>query len=132
MYKKALLFNLILAGSLLGQSPITENISADQWTDSNKATLLRGEVKREGKLLFTIERLGNAAYIKLPKTPSALQRGIWNFEVNHAGHSSFASWDSKKRGWKFLLTEKGNYTVYVSKRKNRNESLAHSWFVLSY
>lgn len=134
MFKKAgLLLNVFVAGSLLAQSsPINESSSSSEWTELNKATLLRGEVSRGKTLLFTVERLGNVAYLKLPENPTALQRGFWIFEVNHAGQSSFATWNNEKKAWKFVLTEKGNYTIYVSKRKNKSESIPHSWFVLTF
>jgi hypothetical protein len=130
--QKLMFIGLSLSALAAAQSPTTENIPAENWTEENRASLQGDGVTRAKKLIFKVERAGNVAYIRLPKAPTALQRGMWVFEVSKEGQNSFANWDKKKAAWKITLTERGNYTVYVSKRKNNTETTAHSWFVLSF
>jgi len=113
-------------------TPITETSTSGQWVESNRANLRRGEVLREGVVLFKVERHGNVAFLSLPKKPSALQRSLWEIEVSNEGHSFFAVWDNRRSAWKFNLTNAGAYDIYISKKKNNVEKISYAWFSLSF
>ncbi len=116
----------------LNAIPITETSSSGQWVESNRANLRRGEVIRNGEVLFKIERLGNVAFLSLPKKPNALQRSLWEIEIFNEGHTFFATWDKAKGAWKFNLNNSGAYDVYVSKKKNNIDKISYAWFSLTY
>ncbi|MEZ4814852.1 MAG: hypothetical protein R3A80_06550 [Bdellovibrionota bacterium] len=114
------------------RSPTTEAELTGRWTHENRAEVLRGDVTREGKLLFKLEREGNTTFISPVPKPRTLERSFWSFDISHEGENFYASWDKKRSAWKFTLTSKGSYEVYVSKRKNKNEKIPYSWFVFNY
>lgn len=116
---------------LEAQSPITETSSYGQWDEKNRASLRHGEVYREDKILFKIERHGNVAFISPIVKPTPLQRGLWEFEIHSEGQNFFASWDKKRNAWKFNLMNKGKYDIYVSKRKSKVEKISYAWFTIT-
>lgn len=113
-------------------SPITENSSSGEWDVNNKAKISRGEVLLGGKAIFKVERLGNVAFLSLPKKPTPIERSFWKIEVHNDGHSFFADWDNKKGAWKFNLTSSGVYDIYISKNKSNLDKISYAWFSLSY
>ena len=111
--------------------PLSESSSTGQWDASNRATLRHGEVVKNNTVIFKIERHGNVAFMSLVKKPSPLERGFWIIEIHSQGQNFFASWDKKREAWKFNLMNKGNYEIYISKRKNSNEKISYAWFTIS-